>query len=110
MLAVGETELGVLLRIFGDEEATVLFRPQPGLRAPAGKAVASRPLRGVEVRRAVAGKQMVDVLRAIAAQGDRDELSSVTPRTPGRSAAVEERLAEAETDVVQPEMVTAGMI
>ena len=39
VLAVGEAELGVLLGVLGDEEAAVLFGPQPGLRAPAGKAV-----------------------------------------------------------------------
>jgi hypothetical protein len=31
VLAVGEAELGVLLRVFGDEEAAVLFSPQPAL-------------------------------------------------------------------------------
>jgi hypothetical protein len=53
---------------------------------------------------------VVDILGPEAAQRDRDQLGPLALGPPGPAPAVEQRLAEAEADVVQPELVLAGLV
>ena len=110
VLAVGQAELGVLLGVLGHQEAAVLLGPQPGLRTPVREAAAARPFRREQVAGAVAGQQVVDILETEAAQRDRNQLGPLALGPPGPTPAVEQRLAEAKADVVQPELILAGLI
>src|ERR1700753_3098104 len=64
----------------------------------------------VEVAGLVAGPQVVDVLGPEPAQRNRDELGLVASGAPGPPAPVEQRLTETEPEVVQLELVLAGLV